>query len=997
MRRTFFALLSLVFLLPSLLMGQKNKQTDEEKDIMAARQVMMRVLGIKSNSFTFEKIPSANGLDAFEVIALSGKVQVKGTSTIAMTRGAYEYLRNACNIQYTWSSEKIIPPASFPDLTIPLTVSPYKYRQYYNVCAFGYTTPFWKWEDWQRELDWMALHGINMPLAMAGQEAIWQKVFKSIGVTDKELKSYFNGPAFLPWQRMGNLNKHDGPLPQAYIDESRDLQKQLIERMQQLGMEPIVPGFSGFVPEAYKRLFPESKLLPVNGWCNFPDTNQTFLLSPGSSDFLTIGKRFIQEYQNTYGKVHFFMADLFNENTVQVSAENKYSELADYGKSVYDGINAGDPLGTWVMQGWLFYNDRNFWDKESVKAFLSKIPDDRMMIIDLANEEFHGWEKLDGFNGKPWIYSTIHNYGGNSQMVGNLALYATDAPSMLVNPMKGNITGFGISPEGIQNNEIVYELLTDVAWTSKPINPKAWLKKYVKQRYGTDDEELFHSWLSLVESVYSNPTNWPRNIYQDRPSMNPGTNMDDQPAFDQAVAGILNSADPYMNNPLFKHDLVQMVVQYAGYKVDMLIKRALQLHQSGNDAESQAVFGKVKELMLMMDGLTYVLPEQRLENWIDHARKWGKTKEESDYYEADAKRQLTMWGNSGTPVLFEYASKVWSGLIRDYYLPRWTKFAGDLKNGSTPDFDQWEESWINTPGLKSTAPIIGDVLAYARSLYNNAGQYALSNSEVVSISAKYKDKKAEITLLPLFSDPGSIFTAANTIPQRKDNEGPKKKPNPEKNNVSPNQIPIVKVYFTTDGSAPNDASSLYEKPVELNLPVVLKAAAYFDNKPFGGVSSLNLPVSFGKPVEMNPSPSSKYAAKAGQSLNDALFGTTDLKAGNWLGFEGDNLNATLNLEEALKVKKVTVSYLEDGSSWIFGPSAIVVMTSVDGNTYTPVYSYDLPNNWSSVPQQKKFSATFPETDAKFVRITLYNRGTCPEGSPCAGKKAWLFVDEVTVE
>jgi alpha-N-acetylglucosaminidase len=997
MRRTLFALLSLLFFIPILSVGQKNTQTEEEKEIMAARQVMMRLLGMKSDVFTFEKIPSSKGLDEFEVIALSGKVLVKGTSTIAMTRGAYEYLRTACNIQYTWSTEKIVPPASFPDFTIPRTVSPYKYRQYYNVCAYGYTNPFWKWEDWQRELDWMALHGINMPVAMAGQEAIWQKVYKEMGMTDQELKSYFTGPAFLPWQRMGNVNKHDGPLPQSYIDESQELQKLLIDRMMQLGMQPIVPGFSGFVPEAYKRLYPDTKLLSVKGWCDFPDTNQAYILSPGSPDFIKIGKKFIQEYQNTYGKVHFYLADLFNENEVPVSSTNRHAELADFGQSVYDAINAGDPQGTWVMQGWLFYNNQKFWDKESVRSFLSKVPNDRMIIIDLANESFHGWEKLDGFFGKPWIYSTIHNYGGNSQMVGNLPLYATDAPAMLANPKRGNITGFGISPEGVLNNEVVYELLTDVAWTSKPIDIKFWLMSYAKQRYGTEDVELFHAWLSLLESAYSIPTAWPRNIYQDRPSMSPWSNLDDRPSFDQAVANFLNAADPYMGNPRFKHDLVQMVVQYAGFKVDLLISKALKLHNQGKENESQATFEKVKELMTMMDGLTYTLPDQRLESWIDHARKWGQTKAESDYYEADAKRQITMWGNSGTSVLFEYASKVWSGMIRDYYLPRWMNFAGALKDGSTSNFDQWEESWITTPGLRTKAPIVSDVLSYARNLYNTAGKYALENTEVLSIGAKYKgNNHAEISLSTLFPDPGSIFTPVSTTPVEKTKSKVVKKED-SKLKENPTAQPLVTIYYTTDGSNPTIGSPVYNKPDDVSLPAEFKAAAFYDNKPFGGVVTMSLPVSFGKPVALNPMPSPKYLANASMSVNDMKYGNSDMNAGNWLGFEGANLDAVMNLEGSFKVKKVTVSYLENGNNCIFGPSAVIILTSADGITFTKAYSYDLPSTWNPVSTIKKFTAAFPEKEANFIKITVFNKGICPEGSACTGKKAWLFVDELVVE
>jgi alpha-N-acetylglucosaminidase len=564
MKKNFLLLIMLLTALPFISSAQNKEKENTEREIMAAKQVLMRTVGMKSSSFQFEKIPAQNGLDVYEVIALGGKVLVKGSGTIAMTRGAYDYMRKACNVQYTWSSQQITLPAELPDLNIPRTVSPYRMRQYYNVCTFGYSTAFWHFEDWEKELDWMALHGINMPLAMGGQEAIWQKVYKSLGITPEELSSFFTGPAFLPWQRMGNLFRHDGPLPQSYIDQSLELQKQVLTRMKQLGMTPIVPGFSGIVPAAYSRVNPAAKLREMKGWCNFPDTDKSYILPPGTPDFVVIGKKFIEEYKHTFGEVHYYLADLFNENEVPVSPANRNDELALYGKSVSDAITAGDPDGVWVMQGWMFYNNQSFWEKSAVKAFLSQVPDNKMLIIDLANESFAGWQKHEGFYGKPWIYSTINNYGGNSQLGGNLAFIANDPAAMLTNPKKGNITGFGISPEGIENNEVMYELLTQMSWTSKSVDIKGYWNEFTLQRYGKTDNDIAEAWLSLLGSVYAKNNENALNLYQARPPFSMNVNMQDDPGFDRATSLFVKSVDKFGASPLFKTDLALIMTQYAG-------------------------------------------------------------------------------------------------------------------------------------------------------------------------------------------------------------------------------------------------------------------------------------------------------------------------------------------------------------------------------------------------------------------------------------------------
>lgn len=74
-----------------------------------------------------------------------------------------------------------------------------RFRYYQNVCTLGYTSAWWQWEDWEKNIDWMALNGINLALAFTGQEAIWQKVYLRLNFTMEEINEHFGGPGFLPW------------------------------------------------------------------------------------------------------------------------------------------------------------------------------------------------------------------------------------------------------------------------------------------------------------------------------------------------------------------------------------------------------------------------------------------------------------------------------------------------------------------------------------------------------------------------------------------------------------------------------------------------------------------------------------------------------------------------------------------------------------------------------------------------------------------------------
>lgn len=53
-------------------------------------------------------------------------------------------------------------PAVLPASPKTRFVSPVKWRYYMNVCTVSYSSAFWSWDRWQQEIDWMALHGINL-------------------------------------------------------------------------------------------------------------------------------------------------------------------------------------------------------------------------------------------------------------------------------------------------------------------------------------------------------------------------------------------------------------------------------------------------------------------------------------------------------------------------------------------------------------------------------------------------------------------------------------------------------------------------------------------------------------------------------------------------------------------------------------------------------------------------------------------------------------------
>ncbi|WP_170874061.1 alpha-N-acetylglucosaminidase TIM-barrel domain-containing protein, partial [Xanthomonas translucens] len=280
-----------------------------------ARGVLLRTLGPRAAALALQRQPRGKGNDWYQVAADAGRLRVSGSSEVALAHGAYNYLQSIGAASVSWEGSRVALPAAYADFRGQRVVTPFAYRAYLNVCTYGYTTPWWDWARWEREIDWMALHGIDMPLAMEGQDYVWQALWREFGVSDADLAQYFSGPAFAPWQRMGNI---EGYVPQQWIEDKHALQQRILQRMRTLGMKPVLPAFSGYVPKAFAQAHPQARIYRMRAWEGF---HETYWLDPADPLFTKIAQRFIQLYDRTYGKGTYYLADAFNEMLPPIAAD----------------------------------------------------------------------------------------------------------------------------------------------------------------------------------------------------------------------------------------------------------------------------------------------------------------------------------------------------------------------------------------------------------------------------------------------------------------------------------------------------------------------------------------------------------------------------------------------------------------------------------------------------------------------------------------------------
>jgi len=721
-------------LLAAVLLAGQAAQAEPTEE---ARRSIERVLGRFPKNVTLKPLPAdASGNDRYATAVRGGVLCVEGSSPVALCRGFYDYVSTNGYGVFTWSGSRFALPDRFPEAERREVVSPFRHHLYYNVCTYGYTMPFWGWDEWQREIDWMAFHGFDMPLAPIAGEAILARVWRDMGLSEAEIDAYFTGPAHMPWMRMGNMSGLDGAPTAAWHEAQIALQHKIVERMKALGMTPVYQGFAGFVPPAMKEHFPDIRLVQTE-WAS---TMKSWMLSPADDLFVEIGNRYIRAWEREFGKGKYYLIDSFNEMDVpfgEKGSRERFDTLKRYGETIYRSLSDANAEAVWVMQGWMFGYQRDQWDPESCRALLSGAPDGRMMIVDLTVDfNRYVWRSernmdyYSGFFGKEWIYCTVPNFGGRSALAGPLDFYAGGHLEALASPDKGALAGYGTSPEGIENNDAVYEVIAAAGWSDRPLDLKMLLRNFSRARYGAVPEGIEAFWDEMLQSVYGTFSGDVRYRWQRRPPAHRKPTMGSDDRCFAAVERFLACADELGGSELYRADAIQYAAFYLAGRADLLLDAIDRAYVTGCDAEAEALEKRFTALLLDADRLLASHPILRLERWLDQARSAGCTLAERDRFETEARRLVTRWTDG--PALADYSARVWSGLIRDFYVPRMQAYFRALRDGRTFDFEAWEGAFSRRRERSSVEPFADPLkeavrlVGEARSL---AGRTATASAE----------------------------------------------------------------------------------------------------------------------------------------------------------------------------------------------------------------------------------------------------------------------------
>lgn len=653
--------------------------------------------------------------DFFELGQKGAKVLVRGNSYVSIATGINWYLKYYAGIHLSWNGMQAKLPDVLPPVKEPLRKETGLGLRYdFNYCTYSYTMAFWDWDRWEKEIDWMALHGINLPLAAVGQECIWRNMLLKLGYTPDEVNRFIAGPAFLAWWAMNNLEGWGGPNPDSWYARQEALQKKILKRMKEYGIRPVFPGYSGMVPhDADTKL--GLNIAKPELWNGFV---RPAFLQPTDARYSEIASLYYAEQKKLFGTADFYSMDPFHEAG---NAEGVDFDAA--GKAIMAEMKKVNPKAVWVVQG---------WTENPRPDMIENLANGDLLILDLFSEcrPMWGipsiWKREKGYGHHDWVFCMLENFGGNVGLHGRMDQLLNNFYLTKTHPLAARLKGIGLTMEGSENNPVMFELMCELPWRPEKFTKEEWLKDYLFARYGVRDPKIEQAWTILANSIYNcpfgnNQQGPHESIFCGRPTLNnfqvsswsKMANYYDPTLTAEAAALMVEVADKYRGNNNFEYDLVDIVRQALADEGRIVYNRTVADFKSFDKRSFARDSQRFLALLLQQDRLLGTRSEFRVGRWIEQARRAGTTPQEQDLYEWNARVQITTWGNrtcADDGGLRDYAHKEWNGILRDFYYKRWEaywKTLQDQLDGKPEvilDYYAMEEPWTLARNPYGAAP-----------------------------------------------------------------------------------------------------------------------------------------------------------------------------------------------------------------------------------------------------------------------------------------------------
>ena len=693
-----------------------------------------------------------NGKDVFVITSQNSKPCIKGNTQLSVATGINWYLNHYAHINLTWNN--LTTDLSKASLPVPTSEEKHvcntTYRYDFNTCTFSYSMAFWTWERWQQEIDWMALHGINAPLNLVGLDVVTRKFLRELGVSENDINAYIAGPGFIAWFAMNNLEGWGGTInspstgvnmsgnPDWWYTRQEQLCRNMLQRMRELGMQPVIPGFSGQVPNCIVNYtidgFNSGDVVNNGTWAG--GYTRPDILKPNTTSYQTFATVYYKHLHEVMGVSELYSIDPFHEGSLPsgVSNETCYpnimAELDKYFGNVEQSVKNTYKVTkspSWIIQYWQGVPQSGAFTAMKNAGYTSRFIGLDLFADNIYADNAAKW-RTNYYDTCPYIYCMLHNFGGRSGLHGRLE---TTMDGYFQALAKGNnCQGIGATPEGTETNPVLYDMLFELPWMDVNNRPTAdeWLAQYAHARYGVQNEKTLEALQDLKKSVWDckvNQQGTSEAVILARPNWTIGSvsswstsaiYWDTQDVL-QAADKLYSIKDAVTRNggqdgiANYNYDFIDVVRQAMVDYAAQLLPLINAAHNSGDNAEYTRLYQLYLQLMLDLDEMLSYDENFKLERWTSLARNIadevaGTTENDRNWLEWNARTQVTVW-SSGNTDLHDYSNRCWAGLIKDFHYKRWKQFFENNGNAFSGGwYSGFEYPW--TVDFNETYNLAGD-------------------------------------------------------------------------------------------------------------------------------------------------------------------------------------------------------------------------------------------------------------------------------------------------
>lgn len=605
-----------------------------------------------ADQFVLKTIDSDNGYDCYEIYSEDKKVVLAGNSPLSQAMAYYDYLGRYHGVVITSGDYDIstISSAPLPEEKINRTIKR-KIRAMTSYEAFSLSGNFRGFDRWEKEIDFMAMHGFNRALQPVGFDGVLFRTLTDIGMPENFCLEFSSGPAFLMNQLTGNIAGTNSVNSKEYLERKITVGKLISDRERSLGIEPIFPAAIPSVPFSLRKKYIKMDIFKAPMWHNFPPI---FFIRPKNAFFSVFNKKFLTVQREALGETHSYIF----EGVYESDKKGYNSHLADLGKALEEMLNEFDKDAVCYLH------------TSSINAdFFKSCSGDKYIFLDDCEMS----KNSDTLSDKKYIPEVSGNRYGRTGIYGNVQ-------KLCDNPFANSELGGALAFDTFDINPVYCAAALKAITAADSFERDDFIRDFCTKRYKTDS--FSDDIISLIDLCSSDECTG--SIICARPCTNvkhtaPYDTMERSYDFHKLypiAQRIINSEDKKID--AMRADIQSIVRQFLSDLAYPVYIKATEFFREKNVRNFEQASNLFLEICEDIDRLLKTREETNFCTKYVEAQELGSSQEEKESLQINFLLLHTIWGPFDHSILYDTVWNEWGGLVKDYYEARWHMYYRSL-------------------------------------------------------------------------------------------------------------------------------------------------------------------------------------------------------------------------------------------------------------------------------------------------------------------------------